>query len=102
MAVKKKKRRMSRFMRIFLSMILVALSGLFFYSGFQELKTTAEINASIQENKNKSSELDAKKEELEKTKENLTNPDYIEYLARGKYLVTKDGEQVFKFSGTHN
>ena len=31
------------------------------------------------------------------SKQNLTNPDYVEYIARGKYLVTKEGEQVFKF-----
>ena len=41
--------------------------------------------------------LNSKKKELEKTKQNLTNPDYVEYIARGKYLVTKEGEQVFKF-----
>ena len=34
---------------------------------------------------------------MEKAKQNLTNPDYVEYIARGKYLVTKEGEQVFKF-----
>ena len=32
-----------------------------------------------------------KMKELEKAKQNLTNPDYVEYIARGKYLVTKDG-----------
>lgn len=52
----------------------------------------------MEDNKKESQALDERKEELEETKENLENPDYIEYLARGKYLVTKDGEQVFKFS----
>ena len=69
-----------------------------FYCGFKELETTAQIRLSMEDNKKESQALDERKEELEETKENLENPDYIEYLARGKYLVTKDGEQVFKFS----
>ena len=47
--------------------------------------------------KKEKKELSSKKKELEKAKQNLTNPDYVEYIARGKYLVTKEGEQVFKF-----
>ena len=39
---------------------------------------------------------------LEETKQKLTNPDYIEYIARGKYLVTKEGEQVFKFPSSED
>lgn len=36
-------------------------------------------------------------EQSETARENLDNPDYVEYIARGRYLVTKEGEQVFKF-----
>ena len=50
----------------------------------------------VQKEKEKK-ELSSKKKELEKAKQNLTNPDYVEYIARGKYLVTKEEEQVFKF-----
>lgn len=102
MAKKTKRKKKSKASRYILSFGLVLVSGLAIYSGVHELITTAEINQDIRENKEKSSELDSKKAELEKTKENLTNPDYIEYVARGKYLVTKDGEQVFKFSDSHN
>ena len=43
-----------------------------------------------------------KKEGVGEGKTNLTNPDYVEYIARGKYLVTKEGEQVFKFPSKDN
>lgn len=58
---------------------------------------TQDLKASIEQKKEEKKNLNSKKKELEKTKQNLTNPDYVEYIARGKYLVTKEGEQVFKF-----
>lgn len=36
-------------------------------------------------------------EELETTRRNLTNPDYLEFVARGKFHVSRYGEQVFVF-----
>ena len=94
----KKKKKKSPIKRFFVYSILLGLSCYMLYCGFKELETTAQIRLSMEDNKKESQALDERKEELEETKENLENPDYIEYLARGKYLVTKDGEQVFKFS----
>ena len=68
-----------------------------FRSSFSELKTTFELKSQIQSNLQEAAQLDEKKKELETTKENLSNPDYVEYIARGKYLVSREGEQVFKF-----
>ena len=71
------------------------------YSGFSPVlwfhfsETIQKAHTSHQSKEKK--ELSSKKKELEKAKQNLTNPDYVEYIARGKYLVTKEGEQVFKF-----
>ena len=97
MKKQKRKTRIS-FIRISACLILLIASAFLVYNGAKELKTTADIRISIQEDEEESAALDEKKAELETTKENLTNPDYVEYIARGKYLVTKDGEQVFKFS----
>ncbi|MDD7281832.1 FtsB family cell division protein [Floccifex sp.] len=96
MKTKKKKKLTLKMLLVYT--ILLSGAGYMLYSSFKELETTAEIRLSMEENEKESQALDARKAELEQTKENLENPDYIEYLARGKYLVTKDGEQVFKFS----
>ena len=40
-------------------------------------------------------EIKEEKESLEKEKENLQDPNFVENYARGKYMATKDGEQVF-------
>ena len=78
--------------------VLLACASFFFiWEGLMELKTMWELNASIKETKIRIQELEEQKTELEKKKKDLSDPDYIEYIARGKYLVTKEGEQVFKF-----
>lgn len=94
---RKNKRKMSNAMRLFLCALLIGATAFLTWSGLQDLKTTAEIKLSIEENRKKVKELNKIKSELEETKQKLTNPDYVEYIARGKYLVTKEGEQVFKF-----
>ena len=60
------------------------------WSGIQDLQTTAQLRLNIQENKDQIADL-------EKTYQNLSNPDYARYFAMGRYHVTQDGEQVFIF-----
>ena len=91
---KNKKTKMKRFILCF---CMLLTSGFLIFQGFKVIYTTYSIQKNIEVNKEKSMELDEKKEKLEDEKKNLSNPDYIEYVARGKYLVTKQGEQVFKF-----
>ena len=83
--------------RIVLCVCMLLVSSFLIFKGFKVIYTTYSMQKSIEENEKKSLELDEKKEKLEEEKKNLSNPDYIEYIARGKYLVTKQGEQVFKF-----
>lgn len=72
-------------------------SGFLFWAGWQDVINLQEIRSSIAANEKKAEELDARQSDLETARENLDNPDYIEYIARGRYLVSKEGEQVFKF-----
>ena len=90
----KRKIKPKRF--IFCVCMLLA-SGIMFYQGGKVIYTTFAIKENIKEGKKKSLELDQKKADLEGKKEDLSNPDYVEYVARGKFLVTKQGEQIFKF-----
>lgn len=84
------------------SVVLLVFAIYFIFSGLSELKTTLELKRSIAETQAKTTELKKKKKDLETKKKNLSDPDYIEYIARGKYLVTKEGEQVFKFPESEN
>ncbi|WP_297969943.1 septum formation initiator family protein [uncultured Faecalibaculum sp.] len=75
----------------------MAGSAFLFWAGWQDVRNLLEIRESIAANEEKSAQLDQRQSNLETARENLDNPDYVEYIARGRYLVTKEGEQVFKF-----
>lgn len=92
--MKGKRKKVQHF---FVYIAMLVMSGFLIMGGLQQLSMTHELKSSIVQKEKEKKELSSKKQELEKAKQNLTNPDYVEYIARGKYLVTKEGEQVFKF-----
>lgn len=92
--MKGKRKKVQHF---FVYIAMLVMSGFLIMGGLQQLSMTHELKSSIVQKEKEEKELSSKKKELEKAKQNLTNPDYVEYIARGKYLVTKEGEQVFKF-----
>lgn len=92
--MKGKRKKVQHF---FVYIAMLVMSGFLIMGGLQQLSMTHELKSSIVQKEKEKKELFSKKKELEKAKQNLTNPDYVEYIARGKYLVTKEGEQVFKF-----
>ena len=49
------------------------------------------------QDKDQIADLENEMKDLEKTYQNLSNPDYARYFAMGRYHVTQDGEQVFIF-----
>lgn len=91
------KGRRKKVQRFFVYIIMLVMSGFLIMGGMRQLAMTYELKASINQKQKEKKALSTKKKELEKTKQNLTNPEYVEYIVRGKYLVTKEGEQVFKF-----
>ncbi len=97
--VMKSKKKLSH---IIMYIGLIGLTGYFLTSGFQQLTIMYDLKTNISTKEETKKTLTAKKKKLEKTKQNLTNPDYVEYVARGKYLVTKEGEQVFKFPSSED
>ncbi|MCF0245511.1 MAG: septum formation initiator family protein [Ileibacterium sp.] len=77
--------------------LMIGACGYFCLGIGQDLQTMISLKSSISKNEKALEEVQEQKEEMLTTRNNLTNPDYIEYLARGKYLVTKENEQIFKF-----
>ena len=91
------KGRRKKVQHFFVYIIMLVMSGFLIMDGMRQLAMTYELKASINQKQKEKKALSTKKKELEETKQNLTNPEYVEYIVRGKYLVTKEGEQVFKF-----
>ena len=92
--MKGKRKKVQHF---FVYIAMLVMSGFLIMGGLQQLSMTHELKSSIVQKEKEKKELSSWKKELEKAKQNLTYPDFVDYIARGKYLVRKEGEQVFKF-----
>ena len=77
-------------------MIFAGLSAGMLYSSAQELQTMLQLKEGIASDKSEIADLKQQVTDLSDEKEKLEDPEYLKYMVRGKYLVSKDGEQVFK------
>lgn len=93
----RRKKKIPKLWEGLLEIAMVASSGAFLIYGSNDLMTYFNLKGEIQANSDLLEETRARQEELENTKKNLTNPDYLEFVARGRYHVSKQGEQVFVF-----
>ena len=92
-----KRRKVKRVLRFVIGLFMTICSIFFCSAIFKEIKVASDIKSEIKLEKAELKELKLKEEDLKEQKENLNNIDYVEYVARGKYLFTKEGEQIFKF-----
>lgn len=65
------------------------------YTAAQDVVMTIQLKKEISSSQKMVDDLESEKSSLAKEKENLENPDYVKRFVRGKYLVSKPGEQVF-------
>ncbi len=96
---KSKKRSMRRVVSSLKSVVLVFFSCLFIWNVVNELHTTQQLQQDLSEARDLASEILSETEMLEDQKEKLQNPEYVKRYARGKLLVSQDGEQVFSLEG---
>ena len=92
MAKDKKKKRNK--LKTFLSLAAIFIACFLIYA----MKLKDEITSSEE----MINSLENQKDDLSKEKQNLENPEYVKRFARGKYMVSKPGEQVFKLPAKNN
>ncbi|MGI6510545.1 MAG: FtsB family cell division protein [Erysipelotrichaceae bacterium] len=80
----------------FLGLLIVAVLMVgMYYQITKEIKTTFSLRGDIKESEKEIARLEAEKESLELQKEKLTDENYVSSVARGKYLITKENEQIY-------
>lgn len=92
---KKKKKPWYKNKYTYIGMLLV--SSFFVAMTCRNFIVFFNLQSQISANELLLAEKENEQEELETKRRNLTNPDYLEFLARGKYHVSRQGEQVFVF-----
>ncbi|MBR0138403.1 MAG: septum formation initiator family protein [Erysipelotrichaceae bacterium] len=68
----------------------------------QDVKTTFSLKADLKEAEAERDALLREKEKLTDHIEKLSNDDYVIAYARGEYLLTREGEQIFKLPKIEN
>lgn len=94
----KKKNNIKRLVFLF----CIIISGFLVYSIYGDVKTTFDLNRKIATSDQTIEDLQNQIQDLEKEKENLGNPEYVKRFARGKYMVSKEGEQLFKLPSSED
>ncbi len=93
-AAKKKKKKLTPIVKLLL-LILAGLSVYFLYSAGNELMTTLRLQRQLSEVQERLQEVQDESAYLNKQKEKLQDPDYVQSYARGNYMLSKTGEQIF-------
>lgn len=93
-----KPRRKNKPIYAVISLIAVVLSCIFLLSVYSEIQTTMALKAQVEEARAQLETVQQENDYLLVQKEKLNDEDYIQSYARGKYSVSKEGEQVFYLS----
>lgn len=91
---KKKKKKLTPVTKLIGVLLLFVSAGLV-YSVVKEILTTVRLQQQLAEVQVKLQEVQDENDYLNSEKEKLQDPDYVETYARGKYQLSKDGEQIF-------
>ena len=91
---KKVKKKMTPFLRL-ICYALIIVSGVLLFEVAKEIYTTIELKKQMEEAQVKFEEVKQEAAYLTSEKEKLTDPNYVQSYARGTYMLSKDGEQIF-------
>lgn len=97
-AVKKRKIKKHP-MKILISLLAIGVSCYLIYAASTDVIVMLNLKQEISANNSEINKLSSQKKELSAQKEKLKDPEYVKRYARGKFLVIKKGEQVFKLPG---
>lgn len=95
--MKKKKKRRIRIRRIIPGILALGISAYCLSTIVADFSRYLDLKTSILASENEYAELKKQRDELLETRNNLSNPDYLEHYGRGQFLISKDGETIFKF-----
>ncbi len=104
MTTRKKRKKASlgaRIAAIVICTLMLGASGYFLWQVTHEVRTTFTLLTDINEAKKELEQLQQEQEKLVQQKEQLMDENYVKTWARGEYLITKEGEEIYKLPSTN-
>lgn len=93
---RKRRRKRSRVPAILITLGLLAASAYFIWNITSQVSVTYTLLVDRREARQELNELQQESEELQEMLTKLQDKNYIENYARGEYLITKDGEEIYR------
>ena len=85
---------MTPFLRL-ICYLIIAASVFLLVEVAKEIYTTVELKKQLAEVQQKYQEVQDESAYLLQEREKLTDPDYVQSYARGNYMLSREGEQIF-------
>ncbi len=85
---------MTPFLRL-ICYLIIAASVFLLVEVAKEIYTTVELRKQLAEVQQKYQEVQDESAYLLQEREKLTDPDYVQSYARGNYMLSREGEQIF-------
>ena len=94
-SMKKRKRRVKRSLVKIISIVVIGVSIYLLFEVGVEFAGLIELQKQAEEISQELALLQEENASLTSTRDKLNDPDYIQTYARGNYMFSKDGEQIF-------
>ncbi len=90
-----KKKGKNKFLTYLISIVFFAAALYLLSFAIQEISTTLALRKELAESEKLLAQIRAENIELNDQKTKLEDPEYVKSYARGTYMLSKEGEQIF-------
>ena len=80
---------------ILISLIVLGISGVLLYNAVKDILLTLDLTSQVKVSQQQIEQLEAENLQLANQKNKLLDPEYVKSYARGAYMLSKNGEQIF-------
>ena len=93
--IKVRKKRKANIASLLLTFAFLFAAGYLLYQVLTEVRSTFQLKSDLKEAQVILAQIQEENIDLSEQKAKLEDPEYVKSYARGTYMLTKDGEQIF-------
>ena len=90
-----KKVKRLRVGNILVSLIVLGVSGFLLFNAAKDILLSISLSSQVKDSQKQIEELEDENKLLVNQKNKLQDPEYVKTYARGAYMLSKNGEQIF-------
>ena len=94
-----KKTKRLKIGNILITVIVFGVSAYLLFNAGKDIWLTLRLTSQVNDSQKQIEQLEAENQKLVNQKNKLQDPEYVKTYARGAYMLSKNGEQIFHISG---